>query len=164
MFPFRTLLYFLTEVGPLHERESALFVWRTKSTVQGEFDSVKQQILDFRNLAPKKQRAAASNALYKRIHEYENHLRPYVVATGLVRFNSDARLLSLVPNKTSEVKAILSEQVEPKTEWRSEDEWFEYFGDVTRYHPPQKVEIKLRPASGTASGFVVKVKETVSAS
>jgi hypothetical protein len=159
LFPFRTLLYFLTEVGRLHERESALFVWRTKTTDRSELNSVKQQILDFRNLDPRRQRAAVSNVLYTRIHEYEAHLRPYVVATGLCRFNSDARLLSLVPDKTSEVRTILSEQAEPKTDWRSEDAWFEYFGDLTRNYPPQKVEIKLKPASGTASGFVVKVKE-----
>ncbi|HZY93786.1 MAG TPA: AlwI family type II restriction endonuclease [Candidatus Bathyarchaeia archaeon] len=159
LFPFRTILYFLTELGSLHERESALFVWRTMSAEQSELDTVRNAILDFRKLDARNQEEQSTGLLYTRIHEYEEHLRPYILATGLCTFDPKTQQLSITPGKEPEVKSLLSERIDVKTDWRDEEEWFEYFGDTSRDHPPQKVEIKLQPASGTASGFVVKVKE-----
>jgi hypothetical protein len=164
LFPFRTILYFLSELGPLHERESALFVWRTMSAEPSELERVKNQVLDFRRRDVRNQEEQSTGLLYTRIHEYEEHLRPYILATGLCKFDPKAKQLSITPGKEPEVKSTLSERFEAKTDWRDEAEWFEYFGDTARDHPPQKVEIKLQPSSGTANGFVIKVKESSSTS
>lgn len=156
LFPFRVLLKLLKKTGPIIEDELALFVWKTKSDDESELNRVEQEILSFRVLSEtERDKICREDPLFVTNHEYEAHLRPYIVATGLCAFDPKSRLLSIDPSAEPEVSKILSESVEVKTDWRDEKQWFEYFGDTKYYHPPKKVELRFRSKKGPAAVIYV---------
>lgn len=160
LFPFRVLLLLLHEIGPLHEDELALYVWKIQNDSKEEIKRAEESILNYRDLTEiEKRKRCESDALYITNHEYEAHLRPYIVATGLCEFESKQRFLKKCEEAANEVRKILSEKVDAKTEWKDEVEWFEYYGNTKYSHPPREVSLKLKPKSGVARGFYLKVMQ-----
>jgi len=160
LFPFRVLLLLLHEIGPLHEDELALYVWKIQNDSKEEIKRAEESILKYRNLTEiEKRKQCEADALYITNHEYEAHLRPYIVATGLCEFNSKQRFLKICEGVTDEVRKALSEKVDARTEWKDEVEWFEYYGNTKYSHPPREVSLKLKPKSGVARGFYLKVTQ-----
>jgi len=158
LFPFRLLLKLVKEIGPLHENELALFIWKIRSDEQSELDKSKREIMRFRKLSDdEKCKVHQSDFLFVTNHEYEAHLRPYILATGLCLFDDKRRLLSINKEAEDEVSRILGETVEIKTDWKGEEDWFEYFGDTKYYHPPAGIQFQLVSEKEPAVGVYVKV-------
>jgi len=158
LFPFRVLLSLLYDVGPIHEDELALYVWKIQNDSKEEIKRAKEGILGYRQLnEEQKRQERITNALYITNHEYEAHLRPYILATGLCQFDSKQRLLKICEENKKEVEKILSKKIEPKTSWKDEAEWFEYYGNTEYLHPPKEINLRLKPKSGTASNFYIRV-------
>jgi len=158
LFPFRVLIRLAEEIGPVHEDELALFVWKTKTDELSEIGKTKQDILGFRKLSdPEKRKKVQSDFLFITNHEYEAHLRPYILATDLCLFDSKQRLLSINKAVYSEIKEILEENPEVKTDWKDETEWFEYFGDTKYYQPPVSVQFTFLSKKGPAARVYAKV-------
>lgn len=159
LFPFRVVLQLLTEIGPVREDELSLFVWKIRSHDRSEIDDTKKEILDYRKLTEsEKRKVRKTDLLFITKHEYEAHLRPYILATDLCSFDEKRRLLSVNGKAQDEVGNILGETVEVKTDWKDEDEWFEYFGDPRYYHPPIETQIKFSSKGGPVSGLYVRVR------
>ncbi len=158
IFPFRALLRLLEKIGSIEERELALFVWKTKNSDASELNRVEQEILHFRKLSEaEKRKACETDPLFVTNHEYEAHLRPYSVVTGLLMFDSKTRLLSIDPSAKVKVGKILSECIEIKTEWKDEEEWFQYFGDTRFYHPPRRIELRFTSKKGPVAGVYIQI-------
>jgi len=163
LFPFRAMLKLLRKFGPITEKELALFVWKIKSDDRSELNRVEQEILNFRRLGKtKREKIRNSDPLYVTCHEYEAHLRPYIIATGLCTFDPKSRSLSTDPNAKLEISKILSESIEVKTDWKDEEEWFGYFGDTKYYHPPRKVELRFISKKGPGANIYVQVSRNKS--
>jgi len=160
LFPFRVLLSFLCDIGPIHEDELALYVWKIQNGSKEEIKRAEAGILAYRRLSLEKRRQQCmTDALYITNHEYEAHLRPYILTTGLCQFDSKQRLLKIHEESRKEVKKILSEKVEAKTEWKDETEWFEYYGNTRYSHPPREISLRLKPKSGVASSLYIRVTQ-----
>lgn len=158
LFPFRTILKLLEKFGPIKEKELALFVWKIKSDDISELDRVEHQILNFRGLSKtERHKVCSSDPLYVTNHEYEAHLRPYIIATGLCTFDPKSRSLSIDPDAKLEVSKILSESIEVKTDWRDEEEWFGYFGDTKYYHLPRRVELRFTSKKGPGANICLQI-------
>lgn len=158
LFPFRVILRLLYEMGHLYEDELALFVWKVKSDCDEDLKWVKKEIRKYRKLSDeKKEKVCKADPLFVTDHEYEAHLRPYITATGLCSFNRKQRFLKIDPKSKREIKRVLSEAVEVKTDWKDEDEWFTYYGNIKYRYPPRTLRFELRPRGGIAMGFCVKI-------
>lgn len=160
LFPFRILLRLLYDIGPVHEDELALYVWKIQNDSEEEIKHAEEGILTYRQLDEKQKRQKrGTDALYITNHEYEAHLRPYILATGLCQFDSKQRFLKICEDTTKEVKKILSEKVDAKTEWKDEVEWLEYYGNTKYSRPPREISLRLNPRTGVARGFCIKVTQ-----
>lgn len=160
LFPFRVLLRLLYEIGPLHEDELALCAWKIQNDGNEEIERAKECILTYRQLSEEQKRQhRRTDVLYVTNHEYEAHLRPYILATDLCRFDTDQRLLRISEENKKEVEKILSERVIARTKWKDEAEWFEYYGNIRHSHPPKGMSLRLKPKSGAATGFCIKVTQ-----
>jgi len=160
LFPFRVLTRLAKEIGPIHENELSLFVWKIRSDEQTEIAEAKQRILHFRKLSDSEKRELCqSDLLFVTNHEYEAHLRPYILATGLCTFDGKQRILFISKEAEDEVNEILAEALEVKTDWKDEDEWFQYYGDTRYYHPPISIKFQLISKKVPAAGVYVKVSK-----
>jgi len=160
LFPFRVLLRLLYDIGPLHEDELALYAWKIQNDGNEEIERARECILTYRQLSEEQKRQhRRTDALYITNHEYEAHLRPYILATDLCRFDADQRLLRIGEENKKEVEKILSERVDARTEWKDEVEWFEYYGNIRHSHPPKEMSLRLKPKSGVVTGFCIKVTQ-----
>lgn len=158
LFPFRVLLELVLELGFLHEHELAHLVWKIQSDTKSELERVKSDIQAFRKLSDKeRQKLCQGDQFFLTCHEYEAHLRPYMVATNLCSFDDRKRVLCITPAAKQQVRKIVSEKVEVKSDWIDEEEWFEYFGNIKYLHPPRSIELKLRSSKGPLTGVYVKV-------
>lgn len=160
LFPFRIVLRLLYEIGPLHEDELALFVWKVKSDSDEELKQAKKKIRKYRKLSEEeKVKLCETDSLFVTNHEYEAHLRPYIIATGLCSFDRKKRFLKLNPRAKKEIERVLSEGVKVKTDWKNEDEWFAYYGSIKYRYPPRMIKFELKSRVGVAGGFYVKIMQ-----
>jgi len=158
LFPFRVLLHLLCDMGPLHEDELALFVWKMKNNSPEELKRVKNEILEYRSLNDvEKQQLRNKDPLYTTNHEYEAHIRPYILETGYCCFDTKTRKLGISPGAKEEIQKIITEEVEPKIDWTDENEWFEYFGDTMYSNPPRNIQLKIESKVGVQTGVYVRV-------
>lgn len=160
LLPFRVLLGLLCDIGPLHEDELALFVWKVKNDTNEEIGHARENILNYRQRDEgHKRQLMERDSLYITNHEYEAHLRPYILATNLCYFDPDERTLGITERNMEKVRKILSEKVNVRIEWKDEAEWFEYYGNTKYFHPPEEIRIRLKPKSGVARGYCIKVTQ-----
>lgn len=157
LFPFRVILRLLYEIGPICEDELALFVWKMKNDNEEELKRVKKEIREYRKLSEEeKERLCETDPLFVTNHEYEAHLRPYILATGLCSFDKKQRLLKTNIEAKEEIERVLSERIAVKTDWKDEDEWFTYYGDVRYRYPPRMIKVELESRIGVAREFYLK--------
>jgi len=157
LFPLRVLLHLIYDIGPAHEDELALFVWKTINGNPEELDRVKNEILEYRSLNDAEKRQFRNkDPLYKTNHEYEAHIRPYILETGLFYFDTKSRMLGISPEAKEEVPKLIT-KAEPKIDWTDEDEWFEYFGDIMYHNPPRMIQLKIESKICVQTGLYVKL-------
>lgn len=159
LFPFRVLLRLLSDLESIHEDELALYVWKTINGSPQELERIKKEILKYRSLDDsQKEKIYNEDPLSITDHEYEAHLRPYILETGLCCFDAKQRVLTISPKAKKEIAKINAESIELKTDWKNEDEWFEYYGDTRYHHPPRNIQFKLESDTGVQTGLYIKVE------
>jgi len=143
LHPFTALLFLLRDLKAVTEDELALFVWRLQSDDKSSLGSVKEKIEKYRQLGEEeKKKFKRADPLFITNHEYEAHLRPYILETGLCEFDESKRELRIATASQEEVDVILQDPV-PLGDFSDETEWFEYFGDPRFSKPPSTITIRL---------------------
>jgi len=156
LYPFRVCLKILHDLEYVTSEEMTLYVIKTRT--KEDIENIKNKIQDFRvKSEPEKNGIKRQEAdFYGLEHIAWEHAARFFEVTGLckrIRANEQKRLI-IADTKLDEVKAIISQDLEPHRKFKDEVEWFEYYGSIK---PVLTLTIKVQSPDGKGiSGVVVK--------